>query len=153
MATIPPPPVEETPKETAPQEEAPKPNGNISLKAIEAKWGGLVGKVTKERPSIGTALEHSEPVQLDGNKLIINVYDLPKFSVGNLNRNNQVIERFVEAHYGVGLKIKAEHAERNGMDAPKNLVVKEPPSSTARSQDGETVVSRVLEVFDGEILR
>jgi len=153
VATIPPPPVEETPKETAPQEEAPKPNGNISLKAIEAKWGGLVGKVTKERPSIGTALEHSEPVQLDGNKLIINVYDLPKFSVGNLNRNNQVIERFVEAHYGVGLKIKAEHAERNGTDAPKNPVVKEPPTSTAPSQDGETVVSRVLEVFDGEILR
>ena len=153
VATIPPPPVEETPKETAPQEEAPKPNGNISLKAIEEKWGGLVGKVTKERPSIGTALEHSEPVQLDGNKLIINVYDLPKFSVGNLNRNNQVIERFVEAHYGVGLKIKAEHAERNGTDAPKNPVVKEPPTSTAPSQDGETVVSRVLEVFDGEILR
>ena len=91
----PPPPVEETTRETAPQEETPKPNGKISLEAIEEKWGGLVGKVTKERPSIGTALEHSEPVQLDGNKLIINVYDLPKFSVGNLNRNNQVIEQFV----------------------------------------------------------
>lgn len=153
VATPPPPPVEETPKETVPQEEAPKPNGKISLEAIEEKWGGLVGKVTKERPSIGTALEHSEPVQLDGNKLIINVYDLPKFSVGNLNRNNQVIERFVEAHYGVGLKIKAEHAERNGTDAPKNPVVTESPTSTAPSQDGETVVSRVLEVFDGEILR
>ena len=149
----PPPPVEETTRETAPQEETPKPNGKISLEAIEEKWGGLVGKVTKERPSIGTALEHSEPVQLDGNKLIINVYDLPKFSVGNLNRNNQVIEQFVEKHYGVELKIKAEHAERNGTDAPKNQMAKEPPISAAPSQDGETVVSRVLEVFDGEILR
>ena len=64
-----------------------------------------------------------------------------------------MIERFVEAHYGVGLKIKAEHAERNGTDAPKNPVVTESPTSTAPSQDGETVVSRVLEVFDGEILR
>ena len=145
--------VEETLKVSTPQEEAPKPKGKISLEAIEEKWVGLVGKVTKERPSIGTALEHSEPVQLDGNKLIINVYDLPKFSVGNLNRNNQVIERFVEAHYGVGLKIKAEHAERNGTDAPKNPVAKESPTSTAPSQDRETVVSRVLEVFDGEILR
>ncbi len=149
----PPPPVEETTRETAPQEETSKPNGKISLEAIDEKWGGLVGKVTKERPSIGTALEHSEPVQLDGNKLIINVYDLPKFSVGNLNRNNQVIEQFVEKHYGVELKIKAEHVERNGTDAPKNPMAKEPPISAAPSQDGETVVSRVLEVFDGEILR
>ena len=32
---------------------------------------------------------------------------MPKFSVGNLERNNQVIEKFIEEHYGVSLKLKA----------------------------------------------
>ncbi len=153
--TVEPPSKVEAPKVATPPppaEKEVKTNTKISLETIEEKWGGLVGKITNERPSIGTALEHSAPAELDGNKLIINVYDLPKFSVGNLNRNNQVIERFVEEHYGVELKIKAELDEGNGSKKSAPTPVSEPPKA-APTADGETVVSRVLEVFDGEILR
>ena len=63
--------------------------------------------ITKERPSIGTALEHSLPTSLVGNKLIIEVSGLPDFSVGSLNRNNQVVESFLKDYFKNDVKIKA----------------------------------------------
>ena len=136
-----------------PVKDAVKQNSEISLKTIKKKWMGFVAKITEERPTIGTALEHSEPAQLDGNKLIINVYDLPKFSVGNLNRNNQVIEQFVEEYYGIKIKFKAELEDQKGSTRPSPTMDETPPSTIAHSENGDMVVSRVLEVFDGEILR
>ena len=85
--------------------------------------------------------------------MIINVYDLPKFSVGNLNRNNQVIEQFVEEYYGIKIKFKAELEDQKGSTRPSPTMDETPPSTIAHSENGDMVVSRVLEVFDGEILR
>ena len=55
--------------------------------------------ITKERPSIGMTLEHSLPTSLVGNKLIIEVSGLPDFSVGSLNRNNQVVVSFLKDYF------------------------------------------------------
>ncbi len=146
------PTVKKTPVEQPPNPVVEKPvqNSKISLGKIEDKWGGFVGKVHHERPSIGTALEHSEPFELNGNKLIIKVYDLPKFSVGNLNRNNHVLEKFIEDHYGVSLKVKAERGEGK---RPEEKIEKVEKPVQSDSDNKDKVVSRVLEVFDGEILR
>lgn len=128
------------------------PSNSITLDEINSKWVGLVDKITKERPSIGTALEHSKPANLDGKNLIIYVYDLPQFSVGNLNRNSQVIESFVEKHFGIELKFKAELKKQNNSDNDLPQAA-EPKKIKESSSNGDGVVSRVLEVFDGEILR
>ncbi|MGY8781333.1 MAG: DNA polymerase III subunit gamma/tau [Fidelibacterota bacterium] len=128
-------------------------NSKISLEEIDEKWGGFVGKIHKERPSIGTALEHSVPFELNGSKLTIMVYDMPKFSVGNLNRNNQVIERFIEEHYGFALKVKAERGERKDSDKKNKTVKKIEEPNQFNDDNKDNVVTRVLEVFDGEILR
>ena len=110
--------------------------------------------VRKERPSIGTVLEHSEPFELTGNRLVIKVYDLPKFSVGSLNRNKQIVEKFIEEHYGVSFKLVAEWQEGKGpTDRIKKPRKKQDSGDSDKNRDGDQVVSRVLEVFDGEILR
>ena len=135
---------------TGPVQETLTSNGNITLEQIEEKWGELVGKVSKARPSIGTVLEHSQPFELNGSKLVIKVFDMPKFNVKNLNRNNQVIEKFIEDHYGVFLKLKAEISEEI---IPAKPVENIDESNGPKNADGDQVVSRVLEIFDGEILR
>ena len=81
---------------------------------------------------------------------MIKIYNLPKFSIGNLERNNQVIEEFIENHYGVPLKLKAiisDEAEPENNDE----IIEEPVSS--EKTNGDEVITRVLEIFDGEILR
>ena len=99
-------------------------------------------------------LEHSEPFELVGNRLVIKVYDLPKFSVGSLNRNNRVIEKFIEDHYGVSFQLLAEWQEGKGTtDRIEKPREKQDRGDGDKNTDGDQVVSRVLEIFDGEILR
>ena len=71
-------------------------NNSFNIDYIRKEWESFIMMITKERPSIGTALEHSLPTSLVGNKLIIEVSGLPDFSVGSLNRNNQVVESFLK---------------------------------------------------------
>ena len=137
-------PQNQTPNKT------PVQNPNITFEEIEKKWTRFVGKINQDRPSIGTILAHSNPYELNGNLLVIKIYDLPKFSVGNLERNNRVIEKYFEDHYGVSLKLRAIIS--NEVDPENsNKIIEEPISS--KKANGDDVVTRVLEVFDGEILR
>ena len=137
-------PQNQTPKEK------PAQNANITFEEIKKKWSRFVGKINQDRPSIGTILAHSNPYELNGNLLVIKIYDLPKFSVGNLERNNRVIEKYFEDHYGVSLKLRA--IINNEVDPENsNKIIEEPISS--KKANGDDVVTRVLEVFDGEILR
>ena len=137
-------PQNQTPNKT------PVQNPNITFEEIEKKWSRFVEKINQDRPSIGTILAHSNPYELNGNLLVIKIYDLPKFSVGNLERNNQVIETYFEDHYGVSLKLRAIIS--NEVDPENsNKIIEEPISS--KKANGDDVVTRVLEVFDGEILR
>ena len=137
-------PQNQTPKKT------PVQNANITFEEIEKKWSRFVEKINQDRPSIGTILAHSNPYELNGNLLVIKIYDLPKFSVGNLERNNRVIEKYFDDHYGVSLKLRAIIS--NEVDPENsNKIIEEPISS--KKANGDDVVTRVLEVFDGEILR
>ena len=123
------------------------PNDKITIEKINKEWVSFVEKITKERPSIGTALEHSQPTDLEGNILTIKVFDLPKFSVGN----KQVIERFADEHYGTILNIKSVQGKREGELKHTSTEVED--NIETNKSEGKTVVSRVIEVFDGEILR
>ncbi len=142
------------PEKVDPIEEPPVPTQKISLEEIEKGWLRFIEGIRKERPSIGTVLEHSEPFELIGNRLVIKVYDLPKFSVGSLNRNNRVVEKFIEDHYGASFQLVAEWQEGKGTtDRIEKSREKQDSSDDDKNKDGDQVVSRVLEVFDGEILR
>ncbi|MDP6754899.1 MAG: DNA polymerase III subunit gamma/tau [Candidatus Marinimicrobia bacterium] len=142
------------PEKVDPIEEPPVPTQKISFEEIEKGWLRFIEGVRKERPSIGTVLEHSEPFELIENRLVIKVYDLPKFSVGSLNRNNRVVEKFIEDHYGASFQLVAEWQEGKGTtDRIEKSREKQNSSDGDKNKDGDQVVSRVLEVFDGEILR
>lgn len=142
------------PEKVDPIEEPPVPTQKISFEEIEKGWLRFIEGIRKERPSIGTVLEHSEPFELIGNRLVIKVYDLPKFSVGSLNRNNRVVEKFIEDHYGASFQLVAEWQEGKGTtDRIEKSREKQDSSDGDKNKDGDQVVSRVLEVFDGEILR
>ena len=133
-----------------PLKKVPAQNAKITLEEIEKTWSRFIGKINQDRPSIGTILSNSNPYELNGSLLVIKIYNLPKFSIGNLERNNQVIEEFIENHYGVPLKLKAiisDEAEPENNDE----IIEEPVSS--EKTNGDEVITRVLEIFDGEILR
>ena len=132
-------------------------NKLLSIDNIINEWKKFIVMISKERPSIGTALEHSSPTSLVGSKLIIEVSGLPDFSVGNLNRNNQVIESFLKDYFKTDLKIEAMKGEaKSNLTRPEtniNINKLNNDQINSKNDESDNVVSRVIEVFDGEILR
>ena len=132
-------------------------NNSFNIDYIRKEWESFIIMITKERPSIGTALEHSLPTSLVGNKLIIEVSGLPDFSVGSLNRNNQVVESFLKDYFKNDVKIKAVMSKDEikpltpEISRDGNKVSNE--NINLKNDENDNVVSRVIEVFDGEILR
>ena len=89
---------------------------------------------------------------LNDNSLTVNVVDLPKFSIGNLEHNQELINQFAQEHYNIPLKIVPKLVQsKNSDDISKNNDPKLDEDHSSNNKD--TVISKVLEVFDGEILR
>ena len=127
-------------------------NYSLNLDVIKEKWDDFVDKVSKQRPSIGAILDNAEPLELNENLLTVNIFDLPKFSIGNLEHNQELINQFAQEHYDMALKIipKLMESDKAGHKLKDNDP-KMNKDDAATSKDA--VVSKVLEVFDGEILR
>jgi len=127
-------------------------NYSLNIDVVKEKWDDFVDKVSKQRPSIGAILDNAEPLELNENLLTVNIFDLPKFSIGNLEHNQELINQFAQEHYDMALKIIPKLMESN--KAGHKLKDNDPKMNkddAATSKDA--VVSKVLEVFDGEILR
>ena len=130
----------------------------FSIDDIKNEWNKFVIMISQERPSLGTALDHSIPASLVGNKLIIEVSGLPDFSVGNLNRNNEVIESFLKDYFKNDLKINAVKNEGDSKQSSMSEIniernIDDNKETNLKNDENDNVVSRVIEVFDGEILR
>ena len=125
----------------------------LDLEVIKDTWNDFVKKVSNNRPSIATILEHADPIELNGNSLTVNIVDLPKFSVGNLEHNQELINQFAQEHYDLPLKIVPKLVQSNNSD---NISKNNDPKGDEEdhsSNSKDAVISKVLEVFDGEILR
>ena len=127
-------------------------NYSLNIDVVKEKWDDFVDKVSKQRPSIGAILDNAEPLELNENLLTVNIFDLPKFSIGNLEHNQELINQFAQEHYDMALKIipKLMESDKAGHKLKDNDP-KINKDDAATSKDA--VVSKVLEVFDGEILR
>ncbi len=126
----------------------PIPKPEISLEIINNGWASLVAKISEKRQSISMVLEHSVPIDLSGNRLLVHVFDLPKFSTSTLEKNRSVIEEFLEEQYGSTLRLRAEWkpGESPAISTGENLEMKQ------TQKKGDPVIDRIIEQFDGEIL-
>ena len=122
----------------------------LDLEKIKSNWLDFVSIITKERPSIGIILDSSIPIELVGNNLNIDIVDLSDFSVGNLKRHSNLINQFAENYFDSPLKIfpklvisekKENISKKSSGDKDDNIV------------ENDNVLSKVIEVFDGELLR
>ena len=122
----------------------------LDLENIKSNWSDFVGMITKKRPSIGTILDSSIPIELVGNNLNIDIMDFSDFSVANLERHSSLINQFAENYFNSPVKI-----------FPKLVVSKKKENVSKKSSKenednivtNDNVLSKVIEVFDGELLR
>lgn len=149
-----------TDKENSPHDEKapdqniiqpPKINGPLTLEIIQKYWVSFVNTVSNLRPSIGTVLEHSTPESLSKNKLTIAISGLPRFSVRTLEKNHNTIESMIKDHFATELRIRVDW--KAGVPVTEQPIDEDTNRGTTVSEKGDSVISKVIELFDGEILR
>ncbi len=120
----------------------------LDLKNIESNWHQMITKIGTIKTSVAMVLEHTMPIELNNKKLDVAVINQPRFSFNRLERNQQLIESTFEEIFEQTVRITFIFKEEN-QDKIKH-VSSETPSIPTK---GNLVVNRVIEVFDGEILR
>jgi Fe2+ transport system protein B len=97
-------------------------------------------------------LEHCVPLEFVGKKVQVGMVDQPRFNLDLLKNNKKIIEDVAANHVKQKIKIKFFTVEKDSQLAEellKNVV----PKNQVASTKTDPVVDRVLELFDGEILR
>jgi len=117
---------------------------------VKNEWPNFVKNINSERPSLGSALDHSTPTNIDGNQITITVSGLPEFSVNNLTHNKSYIEeslsKFVKKEIKLFFLWDSENSKEVNLSKPA-------PEVREDSKNEDKVVERIIEEFDGEILR
>jgi len=129
-----------------------KNKAGISIEELKGKWPEIITSVTNLRTSIGMVLEHCVPLEFVGKKVQVGMVDQPRFNLDLLKNNKKIIEDVAANHVKQKIKIKFFTVEKDSQLAEellKNVV----PKNQVASTKTDPVVDRVLELFDGEILR
>ena len=117
---------------------------------VKNEWPNFVKNINSERPSLGSALDHSTPTNIDGNQITITVSGLPEFSVNNLTHNKSYIEeslsKFIKKEIKLFFLWDSENSKEVNLSSPASEVRED-------SKNEDKVVERIIEEFDGEILR
>ena len=117
---------------------------------VKNEWPNFVKNINSERPSLSSALDHSTPTNIDGNQITITVSGLPEFSVNNLTHNKSYIEELLSKFIKKEIKLfflwDSENSKEVNLSKPA-------PEVREDSKNEDKVVERIIEEFDGEILR
>ena len=124
-------------------------NPQIQLETIVEHWAKIMEKIHLDRPSVGAVLDECIPVDLKGKILTIRTIGKSNFNVKTMERGAITVERIISEKLNVSLKIKFENGENSDVKPDAD---QKNNNTRTNSKDGETL-NRIIEVFDGEILR
>ncbi len=128
--------------------ESEEPNESLDMEYIKTNWHQVIEKIGSIKTSVAMVLEQTMPMDLKNRKLDIAVYDQPKFSFDRLERNRSLIENIFEEVFNHPVRMTFLLNEGTQEEIRHEL-----PNASSVPIKGDPVVNRVIELFDGEILR
>lgn len=121
-------------------------SNGVNLEMVQNQWDEFLTTLSSKRPSLGSILEHSLPEYVQGGKLIISMPDVSNFAVNSLKKNREDIESIIESIIGKVLRVSYN---TNAKIVPRQ----KPAEEDEKPNLGEPVLERMIERFDGELLR
>ena len=97
-------------------------------------------------------LEHCIPLEFVGKKAQVGMMNQPRFNLDLIRNNTKMIEDVAAKHMKQSMKINFFTIEKD-KDLAEELSKNGVPQNQAASTKSNPVVERVIELFDGEILR
>jgi len=122
----------------------------IALKDVEIAWPNIMENIHRIRPSIGAVLENSTPVDYDGSIVTIKGSGQSAFNLKMVEKHATVVEKVISNKLGQALRIRLIEGKSK---TPINSARKDEKPSAVVNLDDEKTLDRIVELFDGEILR
>ena len=125
------------------------PDLDLTLESVTGHWASIIEKIHLARPSIGAIVEDYTPIALEGNTVLLHSGGKRSFNEKMMDRGLPTIEKILSDELGKQLKVGFKHNtdEKDTNQTTKNNNQKEP------NLKDEKVFNKVVELFDGEILR
>ena len=126
-----------------------KPATVLSLEYISKNWKMFINKIQIERPSISAMLEDYSPVKFDRNTLFIKSDSSAVFNEKILNKGKELLKYQLESISKNKVNIEIESNENfvNSKPTPNR------DETLENKSNDEEVFNKVVDLFDGEILR
>ena len=141
-------------KEKPMEEEIPEPvpdypGSALTLESVTGHWASIIEEIHLARPSIGAIIEDYTPIAIEGNTVLLDSNGKRGFNEKMMDRGIPAIEKILSDELGKHLKVGFKHnaEEHDAKQTTKNNNQKEP------NPKDEKVFNKVVELFDGEILR
>jgi len=119
------------------------------LVKIKSKWADVISKVSVEKPSIAVVLEDFIPESCKDSLLILKPVRETSFSMRAMERSMKNIEEVLLGLIGVKLSLSFK---KNVTNSPTEIDVNNIQKQDSDPKD-EEVFNKVVDLFDGEILR
>ena len=129
-----------------------KKKAELNVEELKDKWSEIITSVTNLRTSVGMVLEHCIPLEFVGKKAQVGMVDQPRFNLDLIRKNTEMIEDVATKHMKQNMKINFFTIEKD-KDLAEELSKNGVPQNQAASTKSNLIVDRVIELFDGEILR
>ena len=126
-----------------------KPSSELSFEFISNNWKMFLNEIQNERPSISAMLEDYSPTKFDHNTLFIKPDSPSVFNEKILNKGKELLKYQLESISKNKVNIEIEMNE--------NFVKNKPTPNRDRTLENnsndEEIFNKVVDLFDGEILR
>ena len=119
----------------------------VLLDDIIKNWSIIMDKVHLDRPSIGAILEGCMPIDIDKNELVIKFHGKSSFNIQMIERGISRIENIIQDIIGQAFKLKFINGD------PQVEPKSKPEKTSETNKNNDKIFNKVIEVFDGEILR
>ena len=136
-------------KQTSDKVERSKGDIILTLEHIKNNWGKILENIQQYRPSISAVLEDFYPIKFDQNTLYIQSESSATFNEKILNTGKDLVKKQLDLISAS--KIKVEIVPNKELINKKNSSNRN--LNTADSSNDEALVNKVVDLFDGEILR
>jgi len=119
------------------------------LAIVKSKWSKIITKVSVEKPSIAAVLEDYIPESCKNSIILLNPLRETGFSMGAMERSMKSIEKILFEIIGVKLSLSFKKNVTNSLSETDKKNIDKQDSDPK----DEEVFNKVVDLFDGEILR
>ena len=112
----------------------------ITLSEVHNNWDKIKKKITRQKRSVGTFLDHGDITDIDKNIIEISFHKNNKLAFTNIQNNADFIEKILKEEFGQKIKIKCNLTSKSKKDYSDTSKLDEVVKKVSDDIDGEVII-------------